>query len=145
MMPISILVADDHPIIRSGVRALLETEPDFTVVAEAADGAETCALAERHQPDVLIVDLRMPGLGGMDVLRQVPRLSPATRVIVLSMHARAPYVAEALALGASGYVAKQGGPSDLAEAVRRVAAGQRYLSPLFAARRIYPDTATPPD
>ncbi len=135
-MTISILLADDHHVVRLGVRALLEAELDFTVVGEAADGLEAKALMERLQPDMLILDLMMPGLNGMEVLRQVQQLSPRTRVVVLSMHANEAYVVEALRHGASGYALKQSSMLELVQAIRQVMAGGNYLSPAFTRQDI---------
>jgi DNA-binding NarL/FixJ family response regulator len=135
-MAISIALADDHHVVRLGVRALLEAEPDFTIVGEASDGLEAKALVERLQPDVLILDLMMPGLNGMEVLRQVRHLSPGTRVIVLSMHANEAYVVEALRHGAAGYALKQSSMLELVLAIREVMSGREYLSPLFTRQDI---------
>ena len=135
-MTISILLADDHHVVRLGVRALLEAEPDFAIVGEASDGLEAKALVERLQPDMLILDLMMPGLNGMEVLRQARELSPGTRVIVLSMHANEAYVVEALRHGASGYALKQSSMLELVQAIRQVMSGRNYLSPTFTLQNI---------
>jgi DNA-binding NarL/FixJ family response regulator len=129
MRPTSIVLADDHHLVRQGLRALLESEPGFSVVGEAADGLDVAGLVERFQPDVLIVDVMMPGLGGLDVTRQVRQRSAHTRVVVLSMYANEAYVLEALRNGASGYVLKDARPADLVQAVRAAVEGRRYLSP----------------
>lgn len=126
---ISIVLADDHPIVRQGVRALLQAEPGFSVIGEASDGLSALKLIENLKPSVLVVDLMMPGLNGLEVTRKVARISPGTRVIVLSMYVNEPYVIEALRNGASGYVLKESDISDLAKAIREVTAGRRYLSP----------------
>jgi two-component system response regulator NreC len=126
---IKIALADDHHIVRQGLRALLEAEPDFTVVGEAGDGLEGLELAERLSPDVLVVDLMMPGLNGLDVTRQLSKSRPRTRIVVLSMYSNEAYVLEAFTNGASAYVLKDSRPSDLLQAVREVAAGRQYLSP----------------
>src|SRR5215475_5903134 len=101
-----ILLADDHHIVRQGLKALLEGEPHFRFVGEAGDGIEAVRLAERLRPDVLITDLVMPGLNGLEVTRQVTKATPRTRVVVLSMYANDAYVFEALRNGAMGYVLK---------------------------------------
>jgi two-component system response regulator NreC len=132
----TIVLADDHHIVRQGLRALLEAEPDFAVAGEAADGLAVADLVERLKPDVLVLDLMMPGLNGLDVVRQVKRRSPQTRVIILSMHANEAYVLEALRNGVAGYVLKDSTASDLAQAVREAAAGRRYLSPPLSERAI---------
>jgi DNA-binding NarL/FixJ family response regulator len=126
---IRIVLADDHRVVRQGLKVLLETEPDFTVAGEAGDGMEAIAAVEREQPDVLVLDLGMPGLNGLDVLHEVIRRMPRTRVVVLSMHAAAAYVLDALRKGAHGYVVKGASAEHLVEAVRRVASGRRYLCP----------------
>jgi len=135
-MAISILLADDHQVVRQGLRALLEAEPDFCLIGEAGDGLETVQLAERLKPDVLIVDLMMPGLNGLEVTRQVRQRSPQCRVVILSMHSNEAYVLEALRNGAAGYVLKDSSAADLVQAVREVAAGRRYLSPPLSERAI---------
>jgi two-component system response regulator NreC len=132
----TIVLADDHHIVRQGLRALLEAEPDFAVTGEAADGLVVAGLVERLKPDVLVLDLMMPGLNGLDVVRQVRQRSPQTRVIILSMHANEAYVLEALRNGVAGYVLKDSTASDLAQAVREAAAGRRYLSPPLSERAI---------
>jgi DNA-binding NarL/FixJ family response regulator len=126
---LSVLLADDHAIVRQGLRAILQTVPDIRLAGEAADGQEVLRLVERLSPDVLVLDLMLPGLNGFEVARQVRRRVPRTRVVVLSMHADAAYVAEALRAGAVGYVVKDAGIEDLLRAVRAAAAGKRYLSP----------------
>jgi len=128
-MTLRLVLADDHPVVRKGLRALLEAEPDLRVAGEAADGLEAVKLSEQEKPDVLIVDWMMPGLGGLEVIRQVRSRSPRTRCVVLSMHANEAYVLEALKNGASGYVLKEESHAAMVEAVRAVAAGRRYLSP----------------
>jgi DNA-binding NarL/FixJ family response regulator len=127
-MGLTIALADDHPLVRHGLRAALEGEPDFTLLGEATDGLEAAELVERLKPDVLILDLMMPGLNGLEVLRQAYNRSPATRVVVLSMHANEAYVLQALRNGAAGYVLKDACVDDLVQAVREVGAGRRYLS-----------------
>ncbi len=123
-----ILLADDHHIVRQGLKALLEGEPHFRLVGEAGDGIEAVRLAERLGPDVLITDVMMPGLNGLEVTRQVTKSVPKTRVVILSMYPDDAYVFEAFKNGASGYVLKESQASDLVKAVREVAAGRRYLS-----------------
>jgi DNA-binding NarL/FixJ family response regulator len=126
--PITIVLADDHNIVLKGLRALLESQQGFQVVGEALDGIKAASLVERVKPDVLIVDLMMPGLSGFDVARRVTKRVPKTRVIVLSMYASEPHVVEALRSGASAYVLKDASVEELAIAIREVAAGRRYLS-----------------
>ena len=132
----TVVLADDHAIVRHGLRALLETEPDIKLVGEAEDGLETVRLVEQLRPDVLIVDLVMPGLGGLEITRQVRKSSPQTRVVILSMHANEAYVLEALRNGALGYVLKGSQVGDLVQATREVVAGRRYLSAPLSERAI---------
>lgn len=125
----TIILADDHHLVRQGLRVLLETEPDFQVVGEAAEGQEAVQLVERLRPDVLILDLMMPDLRGLEIIRQVRQRSPRTRMVILSMVANKAYVLEALKNGAAGYVLKKSTAAELFRAVREVTAGRRYLSP----------------
>lgn len=133
---ITILLADDHHIVRQGVRALLEAEPDLKVVAETGDGLETLRTIERLKPNVLVLDLMMPGLNGLEVVRRASKLSPHTRTVVLSMYADEAYVLEALRNGAVGYVLKDSSATDLVKAIREAAIGRRYLSPPLSDRAI---------
>jgi DNA-binding NarL/FixJ family response regulator len=133
---ITIVLADDHHVVRQGLRALLEAEPGFSVVAEAADGLAAADLVERLKPNVLVLDLMMPRLSGLEVARQVRRRSPQTRVVVLSMYANEAYVLEALRNGVAGYVLKESTAADLVHAVREAVAGRRYLSHPLSERAI---------
>jgi DNA-binding NarL/FixJ family response regulator len=128
-MSLTVFLADDHQIFRQGLRALLETTPGFEVVGEAADGIETPRRVERLKPNVLVLDLMLPGLNGLEVARQVSKRTPETRIVILSMHSNVAYVYEALQAGALGYVVKETGVQELVKAVRAAAAGQRYFSP----------------
>jgi DNA-binding NarL/FixJ family response regulator len=132
----TILLADDHHVVRLGLRALLDAEPDFDVIGEATDGLETSRMVETLKPEVLIVDLMMPGLNGLEVTRQVSQRTRQTRIIILSMHANEAYVLEALRNGASAYVLKDSRADDLVYAVREVMEGRRYLSPPLSERAI---------
>jgi DNA-binding NarL/FixJ family response regulator len=133
-MSISIVLADDHPVVRQGLRGALEAETEFSVVAEAGDGLETVRLVERLQPRVLVLDLLMPGLSGLDVLPIVRQRAGGTRVVVFSMYASEDFVFQALKNGAVAYVQKGSDPGHVVEAVRRAAAGRRYLSPELSER-----------
>jgi len=133
---IKIALADDHHVVRQALRLLLETEPQFAVVGEASDGLEAVSLAERLKPDVLVLDLMMPGLGGNEVTEQVVKRSPNTRVVLLSMHVNEAHVLEALRKGASGFVRKDATAADLIRAIRDVAGGHLYLSPPFSDKAI---------
>jgi DNA-binding NarL/FixJ family response regulator len=118
------------------MKALLEGEPDCEVVGEAGDGLEMLRLAERLQPDVVVLDLIMPGLNGLDALPALAQRSPRTRVVVLSMHADESFVQQALKSGATGYALKGSEPEMLVQAVREAAAGRRYLSPPLSERAV---------
>ena len=135
-MTVTVLLADDHPIVRQGLRHLLEAEPDLKIIGEASDGLQAVQLTEKFKPNVLIVDIMMPDLNGLEVLRQVKDRSPATCSIVLSMQSADVYVVEALKAGALGYVLKETGPSELVNAVQQVIRGKRYLSPRLSERLI---------
>ena len=125
----TIVLADDHALIRTGLRTLLDMQPDWAVVGEATDGLEAVALVAQIQPDVLIIDLMLPGLSGMEVIRQVRERVPHTQVIVLSMHANESYVSAALRHGAAAYVLKDASRTNIIQAIHAVIAGQHYLSP----------------
>lgn len=131
-MSIKVLLADDHPIVRQGLRRLLEMETEFTVVAEADNGTEALQLLERYRPDVLIVDLMMPLVNGFEVIRQTAQRFPKVAVIVLSMHQDNVYVTQALRNGARGYVLKDSSPTELVNAVNEVSAGRHFLSAKIA-------------
>jgi DNA-binding NarL/FixJ family response regulator len=133
---ITIVLADDHRIVRQGLRLLLEAEPDFRLIGEAGDGLEAVRLVEHLKPDVLVIDLLMPGLNGLEATRQVSKQVPQTRILVLSMYADDAYVVEALRNGALGYVLKDCTAANLVQAVREVFAGRRYLSPPLSERRV---------
>lgn len=125
---IAVVLADDHPILRAGLRTLLEVEDGCRVVGEAGDGLTALALVERLRPDVAILDVRMPDLGGLEVARRIRERVPGTKVVVLSMHADEPFVLEALRHGVSAYVLKGAATTDLVAAVHAAVAGRRFLS-----------------
>ena len=125
---IRVIVADDHTVVRTGVRAVLASEPDLSVVAEAADAGGAVAAVITHRPEVLLLDWTLPG-DGRSVIERVRREAPETRVCVLSMHEDGATVREALGVGALGYVVKGAGIEDLVVALRAVAAGRRFLDP----------------
>lgn len=125
---ITAIIADDHEIVRHGLRGILEQDGTCRVVAEAADGLTATQLVDKHKPTLLILDLNMPRLHGLEVLRQVRTSSPHTRVIVLSMHNDEPYVIEALRGGAMAYLLKGSESQDITRALKEVLAGRRYLS-----------------
>jgi two-component system, NarL family, response regulator NreC len=136
MTTTSVVLADDHAVVRQGMRALLDAQPGLRVVGEASDGREALSLTERLRPAVLVVDVMMPGLSGLQVAREVRAKSPGTHVVVLSMYANEAFVQEALRHGASGYVVKEAGARHLVDAVRAAADGRRYLSPPLSERAI---------
>ena len=129
MSQIKIVLADDHRIVREGFRALLQVQTGFEIVGETGDGLEAIRLVEQHKPHVLVVDLMMPGLNGLEVARQLTQRSSPTRIVILSMHANEAYVLEALRNGATAYVLKDSTSLDLVRAVHEAVAGRRYLSP----------------
>jgi len=123
-----IVLADDHHIIRKGLRTLLSSEIDFEIIGEASDGLRTVEVAEHLQPDVLILDLMMPGLNGLKVTARLAKTCPNTRIIILSMHSNEAYICEALKSGAKAYVLKDNTVDELITAIRQVNAGFCYLS-----------------
>ena len=129
MPPTRVLIADDHPLIRSGLRALLGREKEFEVVGEAADGYQALELVEQLKPDVVMLDVSMPRLNGIDVAKKISETTPSTRIIIVSIHSDESYVLRALKAGAKGYLLKASPEGDILNAVRAVAAGQAYLSP----------------
>jgi two-component system, NarL family, response regulator NreC len=135
-MTIRIVMADDHTMLRQGLKSLLAEEPDFQILGEAGDGLEAVKLVERLKPDVLVVDVMMPGMNGLEVTRQVHERLPDIKIIVLSMHAREAYVLEAIRNGASAYVLKDSQANDLVNAIRDVIQGRRFLSPPLTERLI---------
>ena len=135
-MAISILLADDHTILRQGLHVLLDAEANFHVVGETGDGLEVLQLVDKLHPDVVVLDLEMPGLKGLEVTRQIHQRHPEIRVIILSMHAKEAYVLEALKNGASGYVLKGSEAKELTEAINQASMGLRYLSQPLTERAI---------
>ena len=127
-MPLRIILADDHLIVRQGLRSVLEQEA-YTVLGEAGDGREALRLAQELRPDVAVLDLAMPLLNGLDAAREISRVSPQTKTILLTMHTEDPYVMEALRAGVKGYVLKTQAAQDLVQAIREVSRGAMYLSP----------------
>lgn len=127
MPPVRVLVADDHAVLRAGLRMLLEVQRDMAVAGEAGDGAEVLQKARELQPDIVLMDLTMPGPHSGEVIRQVLRASPKTRVLVLTMHDDPAYLASALAAGAAGYVVKKVADSELLSAIRAVHAGRTFV------------------
>jgi two-component system NarL family response regulator len=131
---ISVLVADDHAVVRMGLRALLESQPDMEVVAEAADGATAVEAFTNLRPDIVLADLRMPGMGGREVIAAIQKVTPEAKVIVLTSFDGDEDIFRAVQAGARGYLLKACAPEELLEAVRTVHAGGRLLAPAVAAR-----------
>jgi len=129
MTSLRILLADDHALVRAGFRSLLTEIPGVEVIAEAGDGREALRLAKEHQPDVVLMDISMPGLNGLDATAHIVKECPYTHVIILSMHASEEYVVQALQAGAAGYLLKNADAAELEIAVRSVSQGETYLSP----------------
>jgi two-component system, NarL family, response regulator NreC len=129
---VTVALADDHAVVRQGLRLLLESDPEFVVVGEAANGVEALELVKRRKPKVLIADLMMPRLDGLETTRRLSRLKSNTRVIILTMYGDEAYLLDALGSGAAGYVVKESAGADLFQAIRDVVAGRRYLSPLLS-------------
>lgn len=134
MRPIRVVLADDHALVRSGMRALLEQLDGVVVVGEAADGREAVAQVARLRPHVVLMDISMPELNGLEATERLRREHPEVRTILLSMHADEAYVGRALAVGAAGYVLKSAGAVELELAIRAVARGDSFLSPAVARR-----------
>lgn len=129
MKKIRLLLAEDHLVVREGLRALLSSEPEFDVVAEATDGFEAVRLAQEHEPQVVIMDVGLPGLSGVDAAKRIKRELPLVKIVMLSMHDDGPTVQRASKAGATGYVLKGDGIGTIKQAVRTVVAGGSYTSP----------------
>lgn len=142
---IKILIADDHSIVRSGIRQILETEHDFSILAEACSGGEALAKLREVPVEILLTDLSMPGLAGPDFIRRVHADFPGVRILILSMHNEAQLVSRALKAGASGFVTKDSAPDILFNALRKVAAGGRYIDPSLVDAMVFgADVSAPP-
>lgn len=128
MPPIRILLADDHTMVRDGLRALLDQQKDFLIVAEAADGRECVQLAEEHSPGVVMMDIAMPNMNGIEATRRILAAKPSTGVVILSMHHDESYVLQSLKAGAKGYLLKDSPREDILEAIRSAAQGRSFLS-----------------
>jgi two-component system response regulator NreC len=136
MNDIKVMLVEDHEIVRQGLRALLDAESGMQVIGETGDGLEAVGLVSQLRPDVLLLDLSLPGLHGLEVVRAVRKQAPQTRVVILSMHATEAHVLQALRNGADGYVLKDCNTSVLVQALREVAAGRRYLCPALSVRAV---------
>src|SRR5579863_7576373 len=129
MRKIRVLLADDHTVIRTGLRLVLEQEPDLTVVGEASDGRQAVGLTDSLEPDVVVMDVGMPNLNGIEACRQISDSHPKVGIVILSMHSDETYVLRALKAGARGYLLKDSAEGDLIEAIRRVSEGKTFFSP----------------
>jgi len=134
MKRITVLLAEDHEIVREGLRTLLQAEGDIAVVGEAATGRQAVALARKLRPAVVVMDIAMPRLNGLEATRQILKAVPATRVLILSAHSDDAYVEQVIAMGAAGYLIKQTSARVLSRAIREVHAGRAYFSPAIAKR-----------
>lgn len=134
MTVIRVLLADDHTLVRAGIHGLLKGLPGIEVVGETGEGHEALRLAETLQPDVVLLDIGMPGLNGLEVAARLAKLDPAIRVVILSMHLSEEYVLQALRAGAAAYLLKGSAVAELEIAIRAVARGETYLSPLVSKR-----------
>jgi len=143
LKPIRILLADDHDLVRAGIRSLVQSVEGMEVVAEAGDGRDALRLVKTHQPDVVLMDIAMPGLNGLDATAQIVKASPKAAVIILSMHATREYVLESLKAGASGYVLKNAAVDELEAAIRTVAGGGKYLTPSVSGQIVAGVTGAP--
>jgi len=141
--PIRVLIVDDHEIVRKGIRALLATKRDIQVVGEARDGAEAVTQAQALQPDVILMDLMMPRMNGIEAIRQITAGQPGTRVLVLTSFAADEQVFPAIKAGALGYLLKDSGPQELVQAIRQVFRGEPSLDPAVA-RKVLSELSAPP-
>jgi NarL family two-component system response regulator LiaR len=141
--PIRVLIADDHAIVRKGIRALLSVKPDIEVVGEASDGAETVAQAQALRPDVILMDLVMPEMDGIEATRQIVEQQPGVRILVLTSFAADDKVFPAIKAGALGYLLKDSGPDDLVQAIHQVYRGEPALEPSIA-RKVLLELSQPP-
>jgi DNA-binding NarL/FixJ family response regulator len=131
-MSITIVLADDHTIVRQGLRAILEAEKDFTIVGEASNGQDALAQVEQLKPDILVLDLALPDIHGLEVVRRLRSRHLQTQIVVLSMHARGAYIQEAMKQGVKGYVLKGSDAKELVQAIHQAMHGKSYLSPALA-------------
>ena len=143
-----VLLADDHTLVRKGIRAVLASQPGIEIVAETGDGREALSLIEQHRPDLAVLDITMPGLNGLEVAVRVAQVSTRTKVLILSMHAGEAYVAQALRAGVAGYLLKDAADDELPMAIKAVARNEVYLSPRISKQlvdRFVQSGATEPD
>lgn len=138
---VKVLVAEDHAVVREGIRMILDAQEDFAVVGEARDGDEAVRLARQLRPDVVVMDISMPRMNGVEATQEIKRLFPDVQVLILTMHEEESYVFQLLRLGAAGYVLKRAAATDLVEAVRAASRGEAFLYPAVARSVVqdYPD------
>ncbi|HZO30984.1 MAG TPA: response regulator transcription factor [Chloroflexota bacterium] len=141
--PIRVLLVDDHAVVRKGLRALFELEPGIEVVGEAGDGEQAVQVVERLRPDVILMDLEMPGLGGVEAARQISERQPSSKIVVLTSHAAEEDVFPALKAGALGYLLKHSAPDDVVRAIRQAHQGETVLHPAIA-RMVLQELNRPP-
>jgi DNA-binding NarL/FixJ family response regulator len=144
MGEVRVFLADDHAIVRGGLKALIDAQPGMMVVGEAADGLETCALVPDLQPDVVVMDVSMPGLTGSQATERLRRECPAVKVLALTVHEDKGYIRQLLTAGAAGYALKRAAPEELIRAIQVVAAGGMYLDPTVAGKVVGGFVKTPP-
>ncbi len=135
-MTVTVFLADDHAVVRDGLRLLLETQPDIAVVGDAADGREALRKIQQLGPDIVLLDIAMPELNGIDAAYQITQLNPETKIIILSMHATTEHIFQALTAGARGYLLKESAGAEVVQAVRTVQTGQRYFSQKISDRLV---------
>jgi two-component system, NarL family, response regulator NreC len=133
---VKIILADDHLMVRRGIKSLLSTESDFNIIGEASGGLETLNLVANLRPDILVLDLMMPDMNGLEVTRRLSKKYPDTSIIILSMHSNEAYVMEALCSGAKAYILKESSSDELVQAIRAVISGHQYLSSSLPANMI---------
>lgn len=132
-MSLSILIADDHDIIRAGIKNVLAGHADYEVVAEAKDGEETVAKVEQHKPDILLLDISMPKVSGLDIIEQIHYISPQTKILIISVHKAHAYIMKAFQAGVKGYLYKETAGEELLPALSKISAGHIYLTPSVSA------------
>ncbi|MBU3022833.1 UvrY/SirA/GacA family response regulator transcription factor [Aestuariibacter sp. A3R04] len=146
---IKIILADDHELVRTGIKRILDDEREFSVVAEAKDGEDAVKLCRHNAPDIVLMDVNMPGMGGLEATKKIVRMSENTRVICLSMHKEHPIPSQVMQIGAFGFLTKDAEPEEMIRAIYKVHAGQKYLpadiAQNIAIRRVIPESDNPFD